>query len=113
MLLKVCYNKVKNIYGFNHNKFVFGNERYIPASTFKRYLENYIKQAQVKLITPHWFRHSHVSFLINIGCDSKDVAERIGDTIRMIEKTYYHIFPDKKSITVRAINNFKIQKNKG
>ena len=31
----------------------------------------------------------------------------------MIEKTYYHIFPDKKSITVRAINNFKIQKNKG
>ena len=54
--------------------------------------------------------HMYV-FLLNIGCNSKYVAERIGDTILMIEKTYYHMLPDKKSITVKAINNFKTQKN--
>lgn len=108
-MLKEHYNNEKKIYNFNNEMFIFGNVRYIPATTFKRYLEKYINESQVKLITPHGFRHSHVSFLINIGCDSKDVAERIGDTVQMIEKTYYHMFPDKKSITVKAINNFKNQ----
>lgn len=106
-LLKEHKDREQNIYNFNDDMFVFGNVKYIPATTFKRVLEKYINISQVKRITPHGFRHSHVSFLIYIGCDSKDVAERIGDTVQMVEKTYYHMFPDKKSSTVKAINFFK------
>ena len=47
-----------------------------------------IKKANVKRITPHGFKSSHVSLLIHLGCDSRDVAERVGDTVQMIEKTY-------------------------
>lgn len=105
-LLKIHYNKENKLYNFSDSMFVFGNVNYIPATTFRRYLDHYIKVANIKKITPHGFRHSHVSFLIDIGCDVRDVAERIGDTVEMVEKTYYHMFPQKKSSTVKAINNF-------
>lgn len=63
------------------------------------------------IITPHGFRHSHTSLLINIGLDFKDVAERLGDTIRMVQTTYYHMFPEKKSLTVKALNNLNLIEN--
>lgn len=97
----------KKVYNFNEKMFVFGNVKYIPPTTLRRYLNKYIKLANVKKITLHGFRHSHVSLLINLGCDSRDVAERIGDTIRIVEKTYYHMFPEKKKNTVNLLNNLK------
>ena len=45
--------------------------------------------------------------LIHIVCDVNDVAERIGDTIMMVEKTYYHMFPEKKKITLEKLNSLK------
>ena len=45
--------------------------------------------------------------LVYLGYDVKDVAERIGDTIQMVEKTYYHMFPEKKKDTIEKINNLK------
>ncbi len=108
-LLKQYRINEEKIYNFNEDMFLFGNIKYLPPTTFKRYLYKYIELANVKKITPHGFRHSHVSLLINIGCDSRDVAARVGDTIQMIEKTYYHMFPEKKSNTVNALNNLKIR----
>lgn len=46
-----------------------------------------------------------VSLLINLGCDSRDVANRIGDTVNIVEKTYYHMFPTKKTHVVNVLNN--------
>lgn len=42
--------------------------------------------------------------LIHLGLDFEDVAERLGDTIEMVQFTYYHMFPEKKSNTVNALN---------
>ncbi len=100
----------KKIYNFNNEMFVFGNVRYIPSTSFTRKLNYYITKAGVKKISPHGFRHSHVSLLINLGCDSRDVAERIGDTIQVVEKTYYHMFPQKKKQTVEVLNMINLQK---
>ena len=106
--------KEEKIYNFKEEMFVFGNVTHIAPTTLKRYLYKYIEIAKVKKITPHGFRHSHVSLLINLGCDSRDVAERVGDTIQMVEKTYYHMFPAKKKKTVNLLNNIKKQGiNKG
>ena len=52
-------------------------------------------------------RHSHASLLINLGCDSREVTARLGDTVEVIERTYYHMFPDKKKHTIDVLNNFK------
>ena len=106
-LLKNHYEREKKIYDFNDEMFVFGNVKHLGESTLRRWLNNYIELSNVKTITPHGFRHSHVSFLINLGADSRDVAERIGDTVQVVEETYYHMFPEKKSITVSMINSFK------
>ena len=73
-LLKKHYDNEKQIYGFNNNMSVFGNVRYITPTTFARYLTYYIKKSGVKKITPHGFRHSHVSLLFYLGCDSRDIA---------------------------------------
>lgn len=112
ILLKQHYKEEKNIYHFNKNMFLFGNVTPITPTTFSRRLDKYITLANVKKITPHGFRHSHVSLLIDLGCDSRDVAKRVGDTVQIVESTYYHMFPNKKSNTVNALNNLnKNQKN--
>ena len=105
--LKRHYNDEKRIYNFNKNMFVFGNIKYMTATTLRRNLYDYIKKAKVKKITPHGFRHSHVSLLIDLGCDSRDVANRIGDTVQIVESTYYHMFPKKQSSTVNKLNELK------
>ena len=105
-LLKEHRKKEEQVINFNNDMFIFGNIKHLGATTVRRHLNKYIKLANVKHLTLHGFRHSHVSFLVDIGCDVRDIAERIGDTIDIIEKTYYHMFPDKKSKTIEAINKF-------
>ncbi len=112
ILLKKHYEEESKIYQFDRQIFLFGNVKPISPTTFARHLDGDIKKAGVKRITPHGFRHSHVSLLIHLRCDSRDVAERIGDTVEVVESTYYHMFPKKKAQTVCALNNL-ISKNKG
>ncbi len=111
-LLTKHYKNESQIYKFQKNMNIFGNIDYIAPTTFARYLDLYIKKANVKRITPHGFRHSHVSLLFHLGCDELEVAERVGDTVEVIRKTYYHMFPSKKSNTVKALNDLKSLKNK-
>lgn len=117
-LLKEHYRNESKLYNFNKKMFIFGNIKYLAPTTLARNLDKYIAitrkaNKNFKRITPHGFRHSHVSLLINLGSDSRDVAERIGDTVRLVEETYYHMFPNKKSRTINAINNFiKNEENK-
>lgn len=108
-LLKLHLEEEKKIYGFNPEYLVFGNIKHISPTNFRRILNKYIEKANCKKITPHGFRHSHVSLLINLGCDSRDVAEQIGDTIEVVEKTYYHMFPEKKKIPTNKLNELKLR----
>lgn len=107
MLIEYKRYKEKHYYNFNENDFIFGDIKYLAKTTFTRNLDKYIKIANVKRITPHGFRHSHASLLIDLGCDSRQVADRLGDTVEVIENTYYHIFPKKKKMTVDKLNNLE------
>ena len=109
--LKKYYKAESKIYGFNKNMYLFGNVDYLSPTTFKRYLYMYIEKYNnehptdnIRKITPHGFRHSHASLLIDLGLDFRDVADRLGDTPKVVENTYYHLFPQKKSNTVNALN---------
>lgn len=53
---------------------------------------------------------NNASLLIPLGLEFEDVAERLGDTVEMVQSTYYHMFPEKKSNTVNALN--KLHENK-
>lgn len=49
----------------------------------------------VKLIRLHDIRHSHVSLLIDMGFSPHLIAERIGDTVQMVNEIYGHLYPNK------------------
>lgn len=106
-ILILYKNEQKQIFGFQQNWFVFGGSKPLSLTTLRRYFNKYIEKSNVKKITLHGLRHSNVSMLIYLGCDVYDVAERIGDTIEMVESTYYHMFPQKKKDIVDKLNNLK------
>ncbi len=104
-LLLIYQNEQQKIYGYNEQWYLFGGLKPTSNTTLRRHFNKYIKIANVKHITIHGFRHSHVSLLIYLGCDSRDVAERVGDTVQTIESTYYHMFPKKKKETINRLND--------
>ena len=50
---------------------------------------------RIKRIRVHDLRHSHVSLLINMGFPALLIAERIGDTVDMVNKIYGHLYPNR------------------
>lgn len=115
------------LYGYDANSFVFGFKRPIPAETLRKNLERGIDAANkegntLKSITPHGFRHSHVSYLINNKSDQYtdfDIAQRMGDTVETIRRTYAHMFKDSdrkiidfidKDTSIKEINFEKPKK---
>ncbi len=49
----------------------------------------------LKRIRVHDLRHSHVSMLIDMGFQPLLIAERIGDSVEMINRVYGHLYPDR------------------
>jgi integrase len=68
-----------------------GASKYFFASEIKRgSLKTGIKRIRV-----HDLRHSHVALLIDLGYNDYMIAERIGDTVQEVQKTYAHLYPNK------------------
>ena len=105
-LLRKHYESESKIYGFNKSMFIFGNIKPISATTLSRRLEHYISVSEVKKISPHGFRHSDATMLLSNNISTRAVDDRLGDTVEVIEKTYYHVLPKTRSIPVNFINNF-------
>lgn len=97
--LKVLYNKMKILDGFNNNWFVFGGLKYISSTTLKRKKDETInrlikKNINIPHITIHEFRHSSASYMISNGISIEIIAYRLGDTVETVRNVYAHLFPD-------------------
>lgn len=104
---------------FNNNWFVFGNTRFLAQTTIDNKRNEYFKIAELKPITIHEFRHSHVSLLINEYVrTSRDknmkidtakfflmMSNRMGHTIDVMQKTYMHLFPTIQDEIVDLLDN--------
>ena len=54
--------------------------------------------AEVKRILLHEFRHSHASYLINLGVSPLIVAQRLGHSdVATTLNTYSHLYPSKQA----------------
>lgn len=92
----------ERLYGYDMDCFVFGFNRPLAAETIRKNLIRGVESAnsdgkQLPLIRIHDFRHSHVSYLINNKADQYsdyEIAQRLGDTVDTIRKTYAHLFKD-------------------
>ena len=52
----------------------------------------------------HDLRHSHVSLLINEGANVQAIADRIGDTVNQVLKTYAHLFEKTEDELIEIID---------
>ena len=88
-------SNLKEYIGTFHN--LQPTDRLFPF-TYRR-LERYMNQAceksGIKRIRIHDIRHSHVSLLIELGFTPLLIAERIGDTVDMVNNIYGHLDPNK------------------
>ncbi len=62
------------------------------------------EKAAIPFIRIHDMRHSHVSLLINMGFSPHLIAERIGDTVQMVNSTYGHLYPSKHNEVAEKLN---------
>ena len=80
---------------------------------FKEYyviIRDRLKKAQKRAnlneeFTLHSFRYSHVSLLIDLGYSPTIVADRIGDTVDTVLKTYSHLYAESKESLSEKLNN--------
>ena len=66
--------------------------------------------ASVPIIRIHDLRHSHVSLLIDMGFSPHLIAERIGDTVQMVNNTYGHLYPTKHQEVADRLNQIIVPK---
>lgn len=94
--LLVYYNQSKRQYGFNYNWFVFGDMEPLHRNTLRSAKIRFEKEANVKEIRLHDFRHNCASILINNGASIMVVAKYLGHTkIDETLNTYSHLFKNK------------------
>ncbi|WP_144471522.1 MULTISPECIES: site-specific integrase [Bacillus] len=73
----------------------------IATSTIDRRYAKYLKEANVKKIVIHEFRHSHASYLINKNCNPLVLANRLGHSdVAETLNTYSHLYPSKQKEVV-------------
>lgn len=112
-------NEISKYTDFNEDWFVFGNSRFLPETTIARRKNLYFKKAELKPITIHEFRHSHVSLLINEYINTSRtknmkidtakfflmMSERMGHTVEVMQRTYLHLFPTIQDEIVDLLDN--------
>ena len=104
--LKDYYNEQKKQYGFNNRWFVFGDTNPISTFMLRNRKIKYAREAGVKEIRTHDFRHSCASLLINSGASIMVVAKYLGHSkIDETLNTYSHLFKNKLSEVVETMNN--------
>ena len=103
--LKQLYEEQKQFAEFNDEWFIFGN--FIPITFYQMRHKNIeiARNANIKRIRLHDFRHSCASLLINNNANIAVVSQFLGHaSIEETLDTYTHMFKDKLSDAVNTIN---------
>lgn len=104
--LQTLYNECKTYLDFNDNWYVFGTFKPIYNNKILDLKKKIIKDAGVKYIRLHDFRHSCASLLINNGANITLVAKYLGHTkIEETLNTYSHLFKNKLDDIINIIDN--------
>lgn len=59
----------------------------------------------MKRMKLHGLRHTHATILLSKGFNAKVVAERLGDTVETVLKTYAHVLPSMQQEVADQISN--------
>lgn len=94
---------ITRIYGAGKESRVFWLSHQAYIDTLKRYCE---ERPDVKRITVHDLRHSHVALLINQGVDALTISERLGHAkVSTTLNIYGHLYPDKQAAVADMLDS--------
>jgi len=109
------YKEAVKQYGdFTEDWFVFGNGTALRPWNIRVTKNKYFEKADLKQITIHEFRHSHVSLCINefIKSGQTDstkfflmMSQRMGHSLRVMQDVYMHLFPTVQDGIIDLLNN--------
>lgn len=104
-ILKIYIEKLeKDKIRYSQSDYIFGISKPLAATTVTRIKNNACKEAGVKQIRIHDFRHTHASMLIEKGVDPLYVKERLGhDDISTTLNTYSHLFKNRRKSIIETI----------
>lgn len=91
--------------GFNNQWFIFGNVNPLPYTSISRIKDKAIKEAHVKNIRIHDFRHSHASLLISKGLNIVAISRRLGHSdVNTTLKIYTHLLQENEKQLVSYLD---------
>lgn len=96
-------NYIKSIYGIGDKDRIF----YFAKTALNKELDYIAKAAGVKRIRVHDLRHSHVSLLVELGYRTHAIADRIGDTAEVVDRTYAHLYPSTSEAIARELDKHR------
>lgn len=105
-IMQTIKSYTERIYGISDNDRVFTFTKSLINGNMKRGATS----AKVQNIRIHDIRHSHVSLLIEMGFSPHLIAERIGDTVQMVNNTYGHLYPTKHKEVADKLNELLVSK---
>lgn len=97
--------------GFQETWYIFGNDKPMSFNALTNYKNAREVKAGVPHIRIHDFRHSHISLLINKKVPLPAIAERAGDTLDTILKTYAHLFKESNKELMNVLENASTYEN--
>ncbi|MGX7196766.1 tyrosine-type recombinase/integrase [Enterococcus olivae] len=72
-----------------------------------QWLKSILTKYELPKITPHHFRHTHASLLLQAGIPVKEVSERLGHKdITITLEIYSHVMPEEQEKTASKFANF-------
>lgn len=105
-IMKELQLYIDRLYSIAPDDRIFLFTKSLIRGTMKRCSE----AAGIPLIRIHDLRHSHVSLLIEMGFSPHLIAERIGDTVQMVNGTYGHLYPTKHKEVADKLNEIIVSK---
>lgn len=106
-VLKEHKERKMKLRNFSEDDFVCSsnNGRSLRDTTVGKRNEEYARQAKLKRIRIHDFRHSHVSMLVNLDVPIKEISRRVGHAkVEITLNTYSHLYADTEQNTIDAID---------
>lgn len=105
-IMQTIKSYTDRIYGISDNDRVFTFTKSLISGNMKRGAS----ASGLDTIRIHDLRHSHVSLLIEMGFSPHLIAERIGDTVQMVNNTYGHLYPTKHKEVADRLNELLVSK---
>ena len=101
--------RCKEISGYSDEWRICGGECCIRDSTLEKRNQQYAKDAGIKKIRIHDFRHSHASLLANSGINIQEIARRLGHSnVEITWNIYSHLYPREEERALQILNNLTV-----